>query len=94
MRKKDNYERYGLVFHKDYIFQKGEKDVISVDKKFGFVYPEPDEIIYSTIIMPNGEEKTVYYYPNEDNEYCDIIPLDYLPKKKSKIDEKNKERYC
>lgn len=87
---KDNYEKYGSVFTKKYIFEKDGKDVISVDKKFGFVCPHLDKEIYFTTIFPDGKEKTIYYFPNEENEYCNIIFIDDLVEKKSRIYEKTK----
>lgn len=59
-------------------------------KKHSFVHPEPEEEIYNKRALPDGSVETVYYFSNEENEYCDIIPIDDLPKKKSNIDEKTK----
>ena len=61
-----------------------------MDKQVGFVYPGPDEEIYYTTTFPDGKEKTVYYYPNEENEYCDIIFIDELVKKNQELMKKQK----
>ena len=79
-----------MVLTKDYILEKDGRDVISVDKQFGFVHPEPDEEIYYTTTFPDGKEKTVYYYPNEENEYCDIIFIDEFVNKNQELLKKQK----
>ena len=89
--RKDNYETYGIAFDKDNIFEEDGKKFLIMNKENDFIYFIGVEDFYDRRTLPDGRVEIVSLNSDKkQREYCNIILLDDLPKKKSEINKETK----